>query len=99
MCFAAAEHQCQRLYFNLKGHFWITSYAFIFCLFDLVFLFDDCHSCILFGSGFGLFQCVRLGFDSCIIFLSVYNAVFVLPGTANCFCGKMLYFLSRLFVF
>ena len=38
---------------------------------------------------------VRIGFEPCN---NHYLAAFVLPGPAISFCGKMLCFLSRLFV-
>ena len=42
-----------------------------------------------------LFTFVRIGFEPCN---NHYLAAFVLPGSAISFCGKMLCFLSRLFV-
>ena len=42
-----------------------------------------------------LFIFVRVGFEPCN---NYYLAAFVLLGAAICFCGKMLCFLSRLFV-
>ena len=38
---------------------------------------------------------VRIGFEPCN---NHYLAAFVLPGLAICFCGKILCYLSRLFV-
>ena len=42
-----------------------------------------------------LFIFLGVGFEPCN---NHYLAAFVLPGPAICFCGKMLCFLSRLFV-
>ena len=42
-----------------------------------------------------LFIFVRIGFEPCN---NHYLAAFVLPHPASCFCGKMLCYLSRLFV-
>ena len=93
--------------FDLKGHFWVFS----FYLFDLLlFLFSDCPSYAVCGNWFRprmvhfsvscdsiafLFIFVRIGFEPCN---NHYLAAFVLPGPAICFCGKMLCYLSLLFV-
>ena len=42
-----------------------------------------------------LFIFVRIGFEPCN---NHYLAAFVLLGPAICFCGKMLGYLSRLFI-
>ena len=77
----------------------------------LLFLFSDCRSLyavcgILFRLGKAHFSVSGDSIASLFIFLGIgfepcnnhYLAAFVLPGPAICFCGKMLCFLSRLFV-
>ena len=53
------------------------------------------HFSVSCGSIASLFIFVRIGFEPCN---NHYLAAFVLPGAAICFCGKMLCYLSRLFV-
>ena len=85
--------------------------GFVFYLIDLLlFLFSNCRSyavCDIWfrlriahfsescGSIASLFIFVKIGFEPCN---NHYLAAFVLPGPAICFCGKMLCYLSRLFV-
>ena len=95
-CFAAAEHHhAAFVYFNLKSHFWVTSSAFIFCLFDLLVF---CLTTVVLMPlhfiwvWFGSFQCVWLGFDSCIMFSSVYNAVFYCRAQLIVFAARCCIF-------
>ena len=53
------------------------------------------HFSVSCGSIASLFIFVRVGFELCN---NHYLAAFVLPGPAIWFCGKMLCYLSRLFV-
>ena len=92
------------LSFDLKGDS-LLGYPFSLLILDLLLsLFSDCRSHALYGiwfrfhmahfSAFGdstasLLICVRIRFEP---YNNYYLAVFVLPGPAVCFCGKMLCF-------
>ena len=82
-------------YFDHKGHSWVTRSVTSSCFPSATVV---CMPFVAFGSA-SLFICVRIRFGSCNNYNRYLAGFCIASGPSYLLWGKMLCFVSRLFVF